>query len=68
MPIEGDLLLYSETSHEHKGCTIRIAMRLVVPGEKQCPGSVLIVRGDPERVDDFWIKAYLTNHHGYTIP
>jgi len=54
--IEGDRLLYSEASHEHKGGTIRIAVRLVGPGEKQCPRSVLVLRGETEQVDHCRIK------------
>ena len=66
--IEGDRLLYSETSHEHKGGTIRIAVRFVGPCEKQCPRCVLVLRGETEQVDHCRIKEYLANHSGYMLP
>jgi hypothetical protein len=66
--IEGNRLLYSETSHEHKGGTIRIAVRFVGPCEKQCPRSVLVLRGETQQVDHCRIKEYLANHSGYPIP
>ena len=65
--IKGDRLLYSETSHEHKGGTIRIAVRLVGPREKKCPRSVFIVRGKTEQVYHCRIKEYLANRDGHPI-
>ena len=66
--IEGDRLLYSETSHEHKGGTICIAVHFVGPCEKQFPRSVLVLRGETEQVHHCRIKEYLANHSGYPIP
>jgi hypothetical protein len=66
--IEGNRLLYSEPSHEHKGGTIRIAVCLVRPVEKECPRSVLIIRGGTEQVDHCRIKEYLANPSSYPIP
>ena len=66
--IEGDRLLYSETSHEHEGGTICIPVRFVGPREQQCSCSVLVLRSEPEQVDYCRIKESLANYRGYPIP